>query len=128
MGGFRLRMVQITPTMRSPQRTRGLIKIPRWLEEHDGRPAVGNSGIPQRRFRGLVRFLQTYAAGLPADHPAKPSETPVALFLRYAADDLKAFMLEACLQQRPQDRDNALHEWFCPIRPSDRFSCASLKS
>jgi hypothetical protein len=37
---------------------------------------------------------------------------PVALFVRYAADDLKAFMLEARMQQRPQDRDNALHEWF----------------
>jgi hypothetical protein len=84
----------------------------RWLEEHDGRTAVGNCGISQRRFRGLVRFLQTYAAGIPADHPARPSEIPVALFLRYAADDLKAFLLEARMQQRPQDRDNALHEWF----------------
>jgi hypothetical protein len=32
--------------------------------------------------------------------------------MRQAADDLKAFMLEARMQQRPNDRDNALQEWF----------------
>jgi len=84
----------------------------RWLAEHDGRTAVGNCGIPQRRFRGLVRFLEAYASGAVMDYPEKPPDTPVALFLRHAADDLKAFMLEARMQQHPQDRDNALHEWF----------------
>jgi hypothetical protein len=84
----------------------------RWVEEHDGRTAVGNCGIPQRRFRGLVRFLEAYAAGATTDYPEKPAATPVALFIRHAADDLKAFMLEARMQQRPQDRDNALYEWF----------------
>ena len=34
----------------------------RWVADHEGRTAVGNSGIPQRRFRGLVRFLEAYAA------------------------------------------------------------------
>ncbi|HEY2380760.1 MAG TPA: hypothetical protein VGK48_06205 [Terriglobia bacterium] len=84
----------------------------RWLKEHDGRTAVGNSGIPQRRFRGLVRFLEAYAAGAPEAYPEKPAGTPAPLFIRRAADDLKAFMLEARMQQRPHDRDNALYEWF----------------
>src|SRR5215471_16541008 len=65
----------------------------RWVADHEGRTAVGNSGIPQRRFRGLVRFLEAYAAGT-------------------VADDLKAFMLEARMQQRPQDYGNALHRWL----------------
>lgn len=84
----------------------------RHVAEHGGRTAVGNSGIPQRRFRGLVRFLEAYAAGAPTDYPEKPAGTPVPLFIRHAADDLKAFMLEARMQQRPDDRENALYEWF----------------
>ena len=84
----------------------------RWVAEHDGRTAVGNSGVPQRRFRGLVRFLQGYASGAATDFPERPAGTPVPLFIRHAADDLKAFMFEARMQQRPQDRDNTLHEWF----------------
>ena len=84
----------------------------RWVADHEGRTAVGNSGIPQRRFRGLVRFLEAYAAGTPADCPERPPDIPVPLFIRYVADDLKAFMLEARMQQRPQDYGNALHHWL----------------
>ncbi len=35
----------------------------RWVESHGGRTAVGVCGIPQRRFRGMIRFLQSYAGG-----------------------------------------------------------------
>jgi hypothetical protein len=84
----------------------------RWVADHEGRTAVGNSGIPQRRFRGLVRFLEAYAAGTPADYPERPPDILVPLFIRYVADDLKAFMLEARMQQRPQDYGNALHHWL----------------
>lgn len=86
-----------------------------WVEQHGGRTAVGNSGVPQRRFRGLVRYLQAYVAGAPHDYerPAGVSaEVSQVQFMRQAADDLKAFMLEARMQQRPNDQDNALHEWF----------------
>jgi hypothetical protein len=83
-----------------------------WVEEHRGRTAVGNSGIPPRRFRGLVRFLQAYLKGQPYDYNEKPVDVPQVVFLRQAADDLKAFMLEARMQQRPDDRDNALQQWF----------------
>ena len=84
----------------------------RWVADHEGRTAVGNSGIPQRRFRGIVRFLEAYVSGTLADHPERPPDIPVALFIRYVADDLKAFMLEARMEQRPQDYGNALHHWL----------------
>jgi len=31
----------------------------RWLDDHNGRTAVGLCGIPQRRWRGVVRFLES---------------------------------------------------------------------
>ena len=83
-----------------------------WVEEHDDRTAVGNSGIPTRRFRGLVRYLQAYVTGTPYDYKEKPAEVSQVQFMRQAADDLKAFMLEARMQQRPNEQDNALQEWF----------------
>ena len=83
-----------------------------WVEEHDGRTAVGNSGIPPRRFRGLVRYLQSYVAGTPEDYKEKPAEVSQVQFMRQAADDLKAFMLEARMQQRSNEQDHALQEWF----------------
>jgi hypothetical protein len=83
-----------------------------WVEEHRGRTAVGNSGVPPRRFRGLIRFLQAYVKGEASGYSDQPKDVPQVLFLRQAADDLKAFMLEARMQQRPDDRDNALQQWF----------------
>jgi hypothetical protein len=82
-----------------------------WVRDR-GRTAVGNSGIPERRFRGLVRYLEAYAAGAPLAYAEKPAEVPEVQFIRQAADDLKAFMFEARMQQRPADKDNALHSWF----------------
>jgi hypothetical protein len=82
-----------------------------WLEDHDGRTAVGNSGVPSRRFRGMIRYLQAYVEGAACDFE-KPAEVSQVQFLRQAADDLKAFMLEARMQQRPQDRDNTLYAWL----------------
>jgi hypothetical protein len=83
-----------------------------WVEEHGGRSAVGNSGIPQRHFRGLVRFLQAFAAGNDYTYNEAPAGVSLTQFVRRAADDLKAFMLEARMQQRPNDQDNALQEWL----------------
>lgn len=78
----------------------------RWVEDHAGRTQVGNTGIPQRRFRGLVRSLESYVAGEGMPEGFTPH------LMRQASDDLKAFMLEARMAQRPQDRDNTLQEWF----------------
>ena len=84
----------------------------RWLDEHDGRTMVGLTAIPQRRWRGLVRYLQAFAAGDSPAYRDRPTEMPLARFLRYAADDLKAFYFEARMARRPDQRDNDLHRWF----------------
>jgi hypothetical protein len=84
----------------------------RWLAEHDGRTMVGLTAIPQRRWRGLVRYLQAFADGQEPEYRDRPSGIPLARFLRYAADDLKAFYFEARMARRPDQRDNDLHRWF----------------
>jgi hypothetical protein len=84
----------------------------RWVAEHDGRTMVGLSGVPQRRWRGLVRFLEAYAAGRDQWYAERPPDLSLAQFLRYGADDLKAFYFEARMERRPDQRDNDLHRWF----------------
>jgi len=84
----------------------------RWVAEHDGRTMVGLSGIPQRRFRGLVRYLQKFSAGDATDYKEKPENMPVHDFIKLACDDLRAFYMEARMCQRPNERDNDLHKWF----------------
>jgi hypothetical protein len=84
----------------------------RWVEDHSGRTAVGLCGIPQRRWRGLIRFLQAYARGEAADMKERPSEVSLEQFIRYGADDLKAFYYEARMAQRPSTSSVDLHTWF----------------
>jgi hypothetical protein len=84
----------------------------RWLEEHDGRTAVGLSGIPQRRWRGVIRFLQAFARGEEVELTERPAEVSQAQFIRYCVDDLKAFYYEARMVQKPEATDTDLHAWF----------------
>jgi hypothetical protein len=84
----------------------------RWVEEHGGRTAVGLSGIPERRWRGLVRALQSYAGGGDPEVPGRPAEVPALQFIRYCVDDLKAFAYEARMAQRPDASATDLHAWF----------------
>jgi hypothetical protein len=84
----------------------------RWVEMHEGRTAVGLSGIPQRRFRGMIRCMQSYARGEAGDFKERPEDVTVAQFLRYCADDLKAFYYEARMMQRPTATEPELHTWF----------------
>ena len=84
----------------------------RWVDEHEGRTMVGLSGVPQRQFRGLVRYLQAFAAGEDAAYDRAPEGVEPVRFLRLASDDLKAFFLEARFSQRPDDRDDELQRWF----------------
>lgn len=84
----------------------------RWVDDHDGRTAVGLCGIPQRRWRGLVRFLQAYAQGETAELKERPSDVGLEQFIRYGADDLKAFYYEARMAQRPTSSPEELHAWF----------------
>ncbi len=83
----------------------------RWQEQR-GRTAVGITGIPQRRFRGIVRFLEAYAASDDADMDERPVDVSVPQFVRYCADDLKAFCYEARMAQRPDDSEPEIHSWF----------------
>ena len=84
----------------------------RWVEKNAGRTAVGVSGVPQRRFRGIVRFLEAYAAGEDADFEGRPEGVGVPQFIRYCVDDLKAFYYEARMEQRPGAEDSEIHEWY----------------
>ena len=83
----------------------------RWQEQR-GRTAVGVTGVPQRRFRGIVRFLEAYAASDDADMDERPADVSVPQFVRYCADDLKAFCYEARMAQRPNDSEPEVHSWF----------------
>ncbi len=84
----------------------------RWVDEHEGRTMVGLSGVPQRQFRGLVRYLQAFADGEDAAYDRMPDGVEPVRFLRLASDDLKAFFMEARFSQRPNDRDDELQRWF----------------
>ena len=83
----------------------------RWVAQR-GRTAVGITGIPQRRFRGVVRFLEAYAESDGADLAERPPDVSVPQFVRYCADDLKAFCYEARMMQRPDDAEPDIHRWF----------------
>ena len=83
-----------------------------WVEENEGTTAVGLSGIPQRRFRGVVRFLEAYSRGEEADMNERPADIPVEQFIRYCVDDLKAFYYEARMAQHPDQIEGDMHRWF----------------
>ena len=84
----------------------------RWTEKNGGRTAVGVSSVPQRRFRGVVRFLEAYAAGEDTDYDGRREDVGVPQFIRYCVDDLKAFYYEARMEQRPGAEDSDIHEWY----------------
>ena len=82
-----------------------------FVERH-GRTAVGLSGVPHTRFRGLVRLLERYVAGEEVDAPERPPHVTTLQYLRYVCDDLKAFYREARLAQYPDAEGPALESWF----------------
>jgi hypothetical protein len=84
----------------------------RWNGDHDGRTMVGLSGVPQRRFRGLVKYMQEFNPGEPSDFDEKPDGVATPRFLRLASDDLKSFYMEARMCQRPEQQNNDLQRWF----------------
>ena len=83
-----------------------------WVENHDGRTGVGLSGVPQRRWRGLMKYLQAYAIGEAAAFEDMPADVAEPRFIRLAADDIKAFYMEARMCQRPDQQNNDLQAWF----------------
>jgi hypothetical protein len=80
--------------------------------ERNGRTAVGLSGVPQTRFRGVVRLLERYVADGTLDEMAHPADVTPLQYTRYVCDDLKAFYREARLVQRPDDDGQQIEAWF----------------
>jgi len=83
-----------------------------WVARSGGRTAFGLSGIPATRFRGVVRFLQAFAAGEAADMDERPPEVPLPGFIRYCADDWKALYWEGCMAMKPSAGGDEISRWF----------------
>ena len=80
--------------------------------ERYGRTAVGLTGVPQTRFRGVVRLLEQYVADGSLDEMAQPEGVTALQHLRYLCDDLKAFYREAYLAQHPDADGARVDVWF----------------
>jgi hypothetical protein len=83
-----------------------------WLAASDGRTAFGLSGIAPTRFRGVVRFLQSFAAGEDADLDERPADVPLPNFIRYCADDLKTLYFEGHMAMKPAAGGDEIARWF----------------
>lgn len=82
-----------------------------WIQTK-GKTAVGVSGVPPAKFRGVIRFLEAYADGQDADLPERRPDVPLPLFIRYCADDLKAMYFEARMMRQPEATGEQLARWF----------------
>ena len=83
-----------------------------WLARSGGRTAFGLSGVPATRFRGVVRFLQSFAAGEEADMRERPAELPLPSFIRYCADDWKTLYFEGRMAMKPAAGGEEIARWF----------------
>jgi hypothetical protein len=83
-----------------------------WLARSGGRTAFGLTGIPATRFRGVVRFLQAFAAGEDAEMTERPADVPRPGFIRWCADDLKALYFEGYLVMKPGAGGDEVARWF----------------
>ena len=63
------------------------------------------------KFRGVVRFLEAFVDG--EQRPlAEQGETPLPLFIRYCADDLRVLYLEARLVMKAGETQADTQRWF----------------
>ena len=83
-----------------------------WLARSGGRTAFGLSGVPATRFRGVVRCLQSFAAGEDADLEERPAEIPLPNFIRYCANDWKALYYEGRMAMKPATTGDDVTRWF----------------
>ena len=83
-----------------------------WVAGGGGRTAFGLCGVPATRFRGVVRFLQAFAAGEDADMEERPAELPLPSFIRYCADDWKALYWEGRMAMKPTAGGDEIARWF----------------
>ncbi|MBJ27790.1 MAG: hypothetical protein CL776_03185 [Chloroflexi bacterium] len=85
----------------------------RRLVKVNGRTSVGLSGIDQRKFRKVVRFLDAYSAGSETiDLPERPMGVSKHQYVRYLVDDLKAFYYEAFIEMTDGNAGENPHDWF----------------
>jgi hypothetical protein len=82
-----------------------------WVQR-TGRTSVGLTRVPPTRFRGIIRFLQAFADGEEAEPRERPEGMPIPLFIRYAADDLKALYFEARMVMKPETTGEEFARWF----------------
>jgi hypothetical protein len=83
-----------------------------WLARSGGRTAFGLSGVPATRVRGVVRFLQAFAADEDPDMEECPTHMPRPSFIRYCADDWKALYFEGRLAMKPSSGGDDVTRWF----------------
>ncbi len=83
-----------------------------WLARNGGRTAFGLTGIPATRFRGVVRFLQGFAAGEDVDMPERPQDVALPGFIRWCADDLKTLYFEGHMAMKPSAGGDEIARWF----------------
>ncbi len=77
-----------------------------------GRTSVGVSGVDPKRFRGVVRFLEAYAAGGDADMRERPEDIALPVFVRRCVDDIKAMYMEGRLVERPDESADDRARWL----------------
>jgi hypothetical protein len=83
-----------------------------FVQAHGGRTSVGLARLPATRFRALVRLLEAYLAGQPAEPPVPLDGVSLPQYLRWACDDLKALYVEARLVQQPTASGPEIMRWF----------------
>ena len=83
-----------------------------WLARNGGRTAFGLTGIPPTRLRGVIRFLQGFADGEDVDMAERSPDIPLAGFIRWCADDLKALYFEGRMAMKPSAGGDEIARWF----------------
>ena len=84
----------------------------RWVQQNDGRTAVGVSTISQTDFKLVIKFLEDFTENEESDTPIRPNQFSVAHFIRYCVDDLKAYYFESKMSEDPELSITQLHEWL----------------
>jgi hypothetical protein len=77
-----------------------------------GRSGVGLSKIPPQRFRGVVRFLESYAVDPLADMSERPADMSVPFFIRNCIEDLRVMYIEARLHTHPGESSPDRQRWL----------------
>ena len=84
----------------------------RWLAEHGNKTAVGLSGIPAVRFRGVIRSFEAFVDNPDGDIWKRPESVSRPEFIRYCADDLKAMYLEGRIMMKPGETPEQANRWL----------------